>query len=672
MVLKPEKMARIRIIGANTRKQEVISALHDVGVMQLEQVSGDVAQLLETGKPGESYQTLTSLLQKFRGFESQLPHRLVSEKKYFNSIEELLNAAASIRIESDLKMLKEEEADLLTEINGIKARMVSVELLKHLDYDLSIFNNRFVSSFLVQKKEKLDIGSRITENIENSSVVDLGNDYLIASVPKNRDTEIAHIASNNGFTLIHIPEMSGKPSAYYDYLKGRLDQNEKSLDITRKNLANLSENYFEQIVQIREQLEIEVKKLEVSEKLASTRDTFAIEGWIPERYYTTLEELLKSISGETVIFGKVETKELAPTMMSNPRRFKLFEFFVRFYSLPMESEFDPTLIFALAFPIFFGFMVGDWGYGLVIMLMSMWVIRRLDHPPKKSRIPKSLSRFVLMIMGPGPLKTLAKALIPGAIVAMAVGLLFNNFFGFPLLPYTVFEVTTGFGGITIFGFPPSTTSLFDVSVVIPKLLLISGYIGVAMVSLGLVLGVANELSHGHKRGAAGKIGWLMLAWGIVIFGLNLIHHTVSLNPAQSISTPVALGLIIAGLATILASEGSQGAMEIPSIISHILSYTRIVGILLASVILAQVIDLIFLRGVSKSPLFAVIGILILVLGQIFNLVIAVFEPGIQGARLIYVEFFSKFFKGNGKYFRPFSTPRNYTIRQFELEPIKKK
>lgn len=650
MVLKPEKMVRIRIIGSNARKQEIISALHDVGVMQLEQVSGDVASLLESGKPGESYQTLTSLLQRFRGFETQLPPRMVREKKYFNSIEELLKSASSIGIDSDLKILKEEEADLLTEINEIKTRIFSVELMKDLNYDLSIFNNRYVSSFLIQKKEKVDIKGKITDNIENSTVIDLKNDYLIASVPKNKDSDVAHIASNNGFTLIHIPEMTGTPSQHYEYLKNRLSKNQESLEIARKNLIELSEKYYEQIVQIREQLEIEVKKLEVSEKLASTRDSFAIEGWIPEKYYTTLEELLNSISNESVIVGKVATKEPAPTLMSNPRRFRLFEFFVRFYSLPLESEFDPTLIFALVFPVFFGLMVGDWGYGLVILLMSLWIIRRLDHPPKKSRIPKVLSRFILMIMGPGPLKTLGKALIPSSLVAIAVGLLFNNFFGFQFLPYTVFDVTA----------------------VLPKLLLLSGYIGVAMVSLGLVLGVANELRYGHKKGAVGKIGWLLLAWGIVIFGLNLLHHNVSLNPAQSLTTPMALGLIIAGLITVLVTEGSQGAMEIPSIISHILSYTRIIGILLASVILAQVIDLIFTKGIAKSPLLGVVGVIILVLGQLFNLVIAVFEPGIQGARLIYVEFFSKFYKGNGRYFRPFSTPRNYTIRQFELEPIKKK
>ena len=106
-----------------------------------------------------------------------------------------------------------------------------------------------------------------------------------------------------------------------------------------------------------------------------------------------------------------------------------------------------------------------------------------------------------------------------------------------------------------------------------------------------------------------------------------------------------------------------------TIISHILSYTRLVGILLASAGLAFVFDYLFRGSLHHSIPFMILGFVILIVGQLLNLVIAIFEPGIQGARLIYVEFFSKFYKGNGKEFKPFTSPRNYTIKQFSLEPL---
>ena len=118
-------------------------------------------------------------------------------------------------------------------------------------------------------------------------------------------------------------------------------------------------------------------------------------------------------------------------------------------------------------------------------------------------------------------------------------------------------------------------------------------------------------------------------------------------------------------------------MELASIVSHILSYTRLVGILLASVILAHTTDFIFLKALNISIPFAILGILILFIGHMFNIVIGVFVPGIQSARLLYVEFFSKFYQGNGIKFNPFGSARMFTQEQYTLEqsviqPEKKK
>ncbi len=668
MALFPEKMARVRIIASNTVKETIVSALHDYGIIQLEPVAEDISKILQQGAQNHHYKELNSMLQKFRGMETQLPRRPVPGKRQFQSVEEMLKEAASVKVETDIRMLREEEGDVLTQIREIEQRLSAVEILKHLEYDLSVFNNKYIASFLVKKEKNRDFKGIVESALKNSKVLDIGNDYVLIAVPEEKDSELAQLASRQNFKLIHVPMMSGKPSEYYDYLQVRLSQNRRSLNQVRTDLNSLSDREYAQIAQIREALEIEVKKMEASEKLASTSDAFAMEGWIPEKYFGPLNQKLNELTSGRMIFRRVETDELPPTVMSNPGRFKVFEFFVRFYSLPQHGEIDPTMIFAIVFPIFFGLMVGDWGYGLTILGISLWMIHRINNPVKKSHIPKLLSRFVLTIMGPESLKTLGKALIPGAIVAIAEGLVFNNFFGFPIFPYTVFAVSTGFGGTTVLGFPPSPAELFGVDFMVRKLLLFSGYIGLAMVSLGLIFGMINRVRFRQRKEAAGKLGWLIFAWGIALLGLALIHGQASFNFSQSPTTLIYVIMLLGGLGLIIATEKAQGGMEIPSIISHILSYTRILGILLASVILSQIIDLIFLKGVNKGPEYAVIGVIILVVGQIFNLVIAVFEPGIQGARLIYVEFFSKFFTGNGKIFRPFGTRRAFTEGTFELEP----
>ena len=107
-------------------------------------------------------------------------------------------------------------------------------------------------------------------------------------------------------------------------------------------------------------MQIENKKLEVISNLGVTKDAFAMEGWIPKSKLGQVKSTLEKFTDGTTIY-ELETKEeeKAPTLMNNPGKFRLFEAFIRFYSLPQSKEFDPTMVFALIFPIFYGLMIGD-------------------------------------------------------------------------------------------------------------------------------------------------------------------------------------------------------------------------------------------------------------------------------------------------------------------------
>jgi V/A-type H+-transporting ATPase subunit I len=637
MVMKPERMAKIRIICSNSKKRAVISVLHDAEVMQIEPVSQDLSKYLSQSTQDGGARDINEQLQRMRGFESVLPGVKVSKRVSMPPLDEIVSQAKEIKVDDEVKMLKNSEEALRADIRDIENRLSVVEVLRNVQYDMSIFNNKSVQSYLISDMDDAAISS-VKERIPDSISIKINEEFHVVSVPSQKVQEFAKVSNELSLHMSHIPEVTGKPENYYESLNKLMQQKQEAIKGIRSSLAELGKEYGEKILQLREALEIESKKTDLADHLLENTDVFAIEGWVPAPRVDRIEKDINAISGGKYIMSKVDTKEEPPTLMNNPKHTRLFEFFIKFYSLPQGTEFDPTIVFAIVFPFFFGLMVGDWGYGLVILLMSLWIIHRLDHPVMHSRIPKALSNFVFMIMKPGSLKVVARALIPGSLVGIAAGIVFNSFFGFNLLPFTLYNPMNNIG----------------------KLLLFSGYIGIAMVTFGLILGILDENARGHRKGVAGKIGWLFITWGISITGLMLIYHSFNFNNVFGLPT-IALVVLFAGIALVGATEKSQGLMELPSIISHVLSYLRIIGILLASIILSTVIDLIFHKGLVKSPVFAVVAVIVLVVGQIFNLAIAVFEPGIQGARLLFVEFFSKFYKGNGKPFRPFSSRRKYTL-----------
>jgi V/A-type H+-transporting ATPase subunit I len=684
MVLKSVPMARIAVLGLRKDRQAVVSVLHDLNIVQLEPLSKDVATLLRNERDSDTSRQVSDQLLRIKALKTVLPPIPITENRRFASTEDLMQTAKSIDTHSQVAALEKQKENLLTKIQETENNLKLIKEFLFFPEDLEVLQLSSASSYFgrIPTEKFPDFKKDIEaykQDIFLYSKEEKKLTYLVLVVFPNFPAQaFATLIQSHDVKIESVPKLSGKPSEIIENQNRILDDLCIKLKQIDEQLGEISKMHFKNIVYVEEQLEIENKKHEVIANLGVTDDAFALEGWIPKQKIEEIKTTLQEHSSGTVIY-ELETEEKPPTLLKNPKKFRLFEAFIRFYSLPSGKEFDPTMIFALIFPVFYGLMVADTGYGLVILLVCLWVIRRVEGGKRNLNImPRQLRSFAMLILKKRQMVKLSKAMIPGCIIAIILGFIFDLHFGFHANGY-LFDYLSSVG---VTGLPEPgellnrpAQAFLDPIHDAGTLLLIAGYIGIGMVSFGLILGIINSLREGEKREAIGKIGWLAFGWGIVLIGLGIIHdealnpmnpHFISNNPAGLLY----FGLLFGGIGLMFVGEGVRAMMELASIVSHILSYTRLVGILLASVILAHTIDYIFLKALHISIPFIILGTFILFVGHLFNIIIGVFEPGIQGARLIYVEFFSKFFHGNGRKFEPFGTIRKFTQEQYGQEAKK--
>jgi len=691
-MFKPVKMAKIAIMGLRKNQQTAVSILHDMEVLQLEPLSKDVSAIVKNERDNELTRQVSDQLLRIKSLITVLPRIPVTARKRFDSVDELLQTANSIDIDEQVANLEKEKEGLLTQLNETENNLKLIEEFSFFPEDLKILQlssatsyfGRIPSDKFEEFKKTVDAHQ---QDIMLYTKAEKEITHLILVVfPTIPSDAFAEIIQKNNVKIEAVPRLNGTPNEIITNQKSNLENLNQRRKQINDELKKISEKHFTNLVEVDEQLQIENKKLEVISNLGVTKDAFAMEGWVPKSKISQIESTLKKFTEGTTIY-ELKTDDKPPTLMSNPRKFRLFEAFIRFYSLPQSKEFDPTMVFALIFPIFYGLMIGDTGYCLVILLVCLWVIRRVEKGKRNLNImPKQLRSFALLILKKRQMVKLSKAMIPGCVVGIVLGFIFDLHFGFHMNGY-LFDVLASVG---VTGLPepgeilnrPSQAFLDPIHNA-GKLLLYAGYIGIGFVSFGLILGVIDCIREGEKKEALVKIGWLAVGWGIVLLGLALINGD-AINPTWDRLievNPIAYMyyvLIFGGIALMVACDKSKGPMkvmalmEVATIISHILSYTRLIGILLASVILAHTIDYIFLKSINIGLPLAALGIMILFIGHLFNIIIGVFEPGIQGARLVYVEYFSKFYRGNGRKFSPFGSLRRFTEEQYHSEQQEKK
>jgi V/A-type H+-transporting ATPase subunit I len=257
-----------------------------------------------------------------------------------------------------------------------------------------------------------------------------------------------------------------------------------------------------------------------------------------------------------------------------------------------------------------------------------------------------------------------------SISSIVFGLLFAEFFGFEL-PWQplIFSRHLNIGG-----------EAGAEGAAIPQLMVLSIWIGLLHISLGRVLGMINHARQDHgahrMKAVMANFGWLAVMWGIVIAIWSYaamplmpdLRHLPVVGPGINIGYIIGIVLILVGVVCI-ARDAILEVVELPTIISHVLSYTRLVAVGLSSVAIAMVVNFMSI-GMFITPglkslsivgiVMIVVGVVIFLLGHALNTALGILGGGLHSIRLHYVEFFTKFYKGGGKRYNPFGMKRKFT------------
>ncbi|MBI4715900.1 MAG: hypothetical protein HY760_08195, partial [Nitrospirae bacterium] len=429
--------------------------------------------------------------------------------------------------------------------------------------------------------------------------------------PRDLDPELRELLRTEGVPEIRPPADYADRS-FVEALKGILQRTSVlpgEIAEAEDRLRELSDVHGAAIAAAKRELTDRLARLSASASFDGTGQAFLIHGWVPRGPLPDLRERLQKGIGPAHLLEEgavpVEDLDRVPVSLNNPRLLRGFERLTRLLSLPRYGSIDPTPWLALFFPLFFGIMVGDAGYGALLLGIALGVRARVPNPP---------------------IRDLASAFAFSSAAAVLLGVCFGEYFGLP--PERV-----GLSGLG--GWIRREESL-------PLFLAAAVGIGVGHLAVGVLLGFRTAIRRRRRQEfplLTGKLlfltGGASLAWGALAGGL----------PLWTVAGGGMLGLSVILL---ILGERWRAPLDLLKLSGHVLSYARLMGFGAASIYLAYLANFF---GETLEPLAAGIAAALFFHG--LNLLMGLYAPAIQALRLHYVEFFDKFYLAGGVPYRPF-------------------
>jgi V/A-type H+-transporting ATPase subunit I len=648
----PKRMERVSVGFHNAYTVEVIQSLHESGAMEIIPIRDESNSIRnQLGPCGRSpdLDTISVLIMDIdRVLEvfARIPRKEVNPVSAFLSPCLITPCTVHQRPASDifdeaktllaqLKMVGEISNHLIAteeELDKVEKELLSINMLRPFGFDLSYIGESdylFISAGKVDARKYQefagDLQNALSDDLFLFEKEEKTHILIVVAVPVAEKLKIERFLRPPRYQPL-FPGSSGSPE------EALLQQNENKLKLNEKReelfheLKGLESMYDPDLHRLREELVLLKEELEALAGCGASREVTVVDGWVPSGYVPTMEKRLDLKSEGHIFFSTRVPDEQdpePPVAYQNPRWLRPFEVLTSTFARPHYNEIDPTPFIAPAFVLFFGLMLGDAGYGLILTVVGLFLYYRVG---KSSQSLHDMT-YILVII---------------SIAATILGILQGGWFGD--LPQRFFGTNPPFVIIEPLEDP---IAFFQLSLLI----------GIVHINLGLCLALYQNLKRGTFRAAFYEQGvWFILqpAAGVLLAGF---FGWVVFSPVIVYASYAG---IITGLVMIFYYRGPMGFFGLTGFLGDWLSYVRILALALATGGIAMTINILTEIIAGIGPLMIIPAAIIFLGGHIFNIAIQSLGGVIHAIRLQYIEFFGKFYTGGGQEFTPFRTYRMYT------------
>ena len=553
--------------------------------------------------------------------------------KNVNAIEEQLQSLADLR-----EQINQNNA----QITVYNAELDRLKLIANLAHPTSWYCNTDNATVQLMQVNaaQLDKLKTFAGNYElvNLEVLDVADDTaLLAVVAHRTETDFFEQAAVYGLVKCGVT-CDVLPRVRIEDVRRRLDGLQKKNEELIKSVVGYAAATADWKVYV-DYLGLCDAKLSAEGDLTNTDLTFVMEAYYPAEAESKVVNALDGVTANYVLSCfDIGEGEFAPTLVKSSKVVKPFESITNMYSPPAYHEVDPNPVMSVFYFIIFGFMVADIGYGLLLLIAGI------------------AATFV--IKQQTGIKTMLQLFGMCGLSAIVVGALFGSMFCYPV-----------YNGII-----PAPDAYPMVMMILSLML------GIVHICAGIGCRMAVKIKHKRYLSAwLTDFPWIITFVSLIFAIFNMAMDMAAYDPWANLRLPdvvgqaalyvclasLAVGVICAGL----DSKGILGKVKssfgsvygIINYFSDIMSYIRVFGLMLSSALVGSVINDIASMVMNGGGLGYVFAVIVLIVAHVFNLAMGVLSVYIHNGRLQYVEFFGKFYEGEGALFTPFGSGTKYTL-----------